>query len=163
MAEIILVIRGKDLDVEPEPVLLATDKLHQTVSIKITGEDITCSDGHHSFQELYEHRCILFLAYCRLLSYFQFTADGWLINEGDWYIWRSKKHAPNLDEMDGWFLLGIVYKKGTPEEEQISYHLPIKHWELAQKISVELDSAYPFDGHTSEQVLERLAKIFERV
>lgn len=90
------------------------------------------SDGYHTFNELYEHRHLLFiyLASTQLRAF-----KTWLDNEKE--AWA------------GWFILGI-----NTEHGQISYHLPEKYWDLAAVPEVEFNEAY--DGHDSRDVLERL-------
>lgn len=107
------------------------------------GEDISVSDGYHTFDELYEHRIILYLAFCRKM-YEQLP-----FNE----VWRSKLHSDGTI-FDGWFVLGIYDKPG----KQITYHLPIKYWSDTE-FAETLDQAPVFDGHTSADVLERLKKL----
>lgn len=102
------------------------------------------SDGYHTFEQLYEHRIILFLRLCFHVN---------IYNDGEIPVWRSKKHSDGT-EWDGWFLLGIGIEKG----EQITYHLPIKYLEDCNWAE-DLDQAPQFDGHTSEDVLNRLKQL----
>ena len=99
------------------------------------------SDGYHTFGELYDHRIALFIALCKVVHY----SDKY-----EFPVWRSKLHSDG-SSFDGWFVLGIGFKKG----EQITYHLPIKDWEKCW-FAKELDKAPDFDGHSSNDVLERL-------
>lgn len=96
------------------------------------------SDGYHTFGELYEHRTILYIALCKAAVNFSIP------------VWKSKVHS---DESiwEGWFLLGIHVIPG----KQITYHLPISKWEECN-FAETLDKAPEFDGHTSNDVLERL-------
>ena len=100
------------------------------------------SDGYHTFEELYEHRIMLFIALCKELDD-TFKAP----------VWRSKKHSDG-SAWDGWFLLGINKKSG----QQITYHLPISKWDITD-FAEELDKAPDFDGHTSGDVLNRISKL----
>ncbi len=106
--------------------------------MKITGET---SDGYHTFNELYEHRCILFMKLCKFMFF-----------HTDLHIWKSKLHHDGT-MYDGWFIAGINVHKG----HQITYHLPIKNWDKFK--ATELHNAPEFDGHTSNDVLERLKKL----
>lgn len=102
--------------------------------VAITGET---SDGYHTFNELYEHRHALFRLAC--LNY-----DGW----------KSKLHDDGT-MFDGWFIAGVE----TPDG-QVTYHLPIALWDsFAVKIYVR---APKWDGHTSSDVVNRLAKLATR-
>jgi hypothetical protein len=107
-------------------------------------EEILCpsnpgiiSDGYHTFNELYEHRIVLYMAFCKSLEP---------------AVWKSKKHSDG-STWEGWFLLGIFEDKG----KQITYHLPEKYWDQCQ--FKELDQAPEFDGHTSAEVLKRISQL----
>ena len=93
------------------------------------------SDGFHTFNELYDHRCVLFLAFLTLA------------NNG----WYSEKHSDG-SVWDGWFIAGIELTEG----EQITYHLPNKYLKTASQRLRYLECAPEWDGHTSCEVLERL-------
>lgn len=94
---------------------------------KVTGET---SDGYHTFNELYEHRVLLWINLC-------------LLNLDKSYVIEN--------HFEGWFLLGMETEHG-----QISYHCPNKHICLVSGISRREPV---FDGHTSKDVIERLIKI----
>lgn len=92
---------------------------------RITGET---SDGYHTFNELYDHRCLLWINLCLL----QHPNISYLVE----------------NHFDGWFLLGVETPLG-----QISYHCPNKYLHLVEGI----ERRHPeFDGHTSVDVLKRL-------
>ena len=96
------------------------------------------SDGYHTFNELYEHRSVLFIALIREM--------------GNQMGWKSWKHDDGT-MFDGMFICGLKLP-GT--DTAITYHLEAKYWD---KVDVcELDKAYPWDGHTSEDVIKRLEK-----
>lgn len=97
------------------------------------------SDGYHTFNELYEHRIALFMALCSAISR---ETGG---------VWRSKLHSDG-SAIEGWFVMGI----GTEPGEQITYHLPIAKWEFCW-FAEERPHAPAFDGHTSADVVRRLA------
>lgn len=90
------------------------------------------SDGYHTFNELYEHRHALFAN---------------VVNQSQ-ESWKSKLHDDGT-MFDGWFIAGISTKDGD-----VTYHLPLKHWELFQ--CKELEKAPKWDGHTSDVVVSRL-------
>lgn len=105
------------------------------------------SDGYHTFGELYDHRISLFIALCSVIPYGKYTDHI--------RVWKSKKHSDG-SMYDGWFIMGINEEKGN----QISYHLPISKWdECNDPCIVELEFAPEFDGHTSNDVLERLKQL----
>lgn len=99
---------------------------------KIVGNDI--SDGYHTFDELYEHRCLLFLVIARACSSKCF--------------WRP--------DFDGWFVLYWESPEG-----QISYHIPNKHLPIVENF-IDRDDDHKFDGHTSPDVIQRLSTIIAK-
>lgn len=103
------------------------------------------SDGYHTFNELYQHRIVNFMALCRFVN-IQY------VDSPEHRIWKSRKHSDG-SVWDGWFILGI----GTAPGEQITYHLPGKYWDLCEFEALE--QAPDFDGHTSADVLERISKL----
>lgn len=108
----------------------------------ISGPDTICvSDGFHTMDELYEHLSTLYITLCRTLS----------VNSRR--VWKSKLHSDG-SSYPGWFILGIDTQPG----QQITYHLPINKWGLCD-FARELSMAPPFDGHTSDNVLVRLAEL----
>lgn len=86
------------------------------------------SDGYHTFAELYDHRCLLFLIHAMRFP-----------NE---FVWKP--------DYEGWFCLYWESKAG-----QISYHLPMKFLPLLQKY-IRRDDNHKWDGHTSKDVVLRL-------
>ena len=100
------------------------------------------SDGYHSFGELYEHRVELYIALLRS------KAAG-----APFKVWKSKQHSDGTESI-GWFLLGYDKEPGR----QITYHLPIDKWADCS-FAEELHIAPPFDGHTPQDVLQRLKNI----
>ena len=97
------------------------------VATKVDGNT---SDGYHTFNELYNHRCLLWINYC-----LQDINGCYLV----------ENHS------DGWFLLGKETTQG-----QISYHCSNKYIHLVTNIERRCPA---FDGHTSSIVLVRLQDI----
>lgn len=92
------------------------------------------SDGYHTFDELYEARCLLFVA---------------LIQTGKFPSWKASANHDG-QKWDGWFVAGIFPEDGR----QITYHLPDKYWD---RLDVEAHDINPYyDGHDSNEVLHRL-------
>jgi len=94
------------------------------------------SYGCHTFDELYEHRCLLFVA---------------LLKTHPKMAWRSRLHADGTGDPD-WWIGGLNLPSGT-----VTYHLPTRLWALLDASGVESRERAPeWDGHTSKDVLERL-------
>lgn len=110
------------------------------MKITIEGENIKVSDGYHTIDELYEHRIIIYIALCKALS-------------DSHNIWKSELHSDET-KFEGWFILGINRGIGA----QITYHLPIKYWNLCH-FATSIFKAPEWDKHTSEDVLERLLEL----
>jgi len=100
------------------------------------------SDGYHTFNELYEHRIVLYMILCAIVAE---------INPEK--VWKAKKHHDD-SEFEGCFIMGINTKPGF----QISCHLPLSKWDEC-KFATEREKAPEWDGHTSADVLERLKKV----
>ncbi len=101
-------------------------------SVKLPGEVGETSDGYHTFNELYEHRHRLFIALCAHVD-----------------SWKSRLHDDG-SFLEGWFIAGI----NTPQG-QATYHLPNRLWDDLK--APEMANAPKWDGHTSNDVLDRLA------
>lgn len=96
------------------------------------------SDGYHTIDELYEHRFLLFAA---------------LMKNVPRGAWRSRLHADG-SSYPGWFVAGMELPSMSGNTS-ITYHMPDRLWDLLDNIPV-LDHAPEWDGHTSQDVLERL-------
>lgn len=98
----------------------------------------TNHDGYHTFNELYEHRHLLFLH---------------LINRN--YGWKTVVHD------DGTMFEGMFLAGANLGDTIIDYHLPLKYWNLC---NAEVISKAPkWDGHTSDDVLKRLEEELKRL
>lgn len=95
-------------------------------TFKIVDGDI--SDGYHTFDELYEHRCLIYINLCQLN--YKLCA------------WRP--------DFEGWFVLYFESHAG-----QISYHVPNKFLPLIEGLVPRHDEWF-FDGHKSKDVADRL-------
>lgn len=105
-------------------------------TFKIVGNDI--SDGYHTFDELYEHRCLLWIN----LVLSGYAGEAFYVK----------------DHFEGWDLIGA----GNNHTGQISYHVPAKYRGLyAEKLKAKTiaQAEALFDGHTSIQVIERLVRL----
>jgi hypothetical protein len=96
------------------------------------------SDGYHTFEELYEHRSVLFISLMKQMPEKAF--------------WTRKNKEG--EEWPGWIIVGI----NDPIFGQISYHVSSTFIPLLDGIQ-EIPYNEKFDGHTSEDVLDRLKKL----
>ncbi|TLG72155.1 hypothetical protein FEZ08_09540 [Culicoidibacter larvae] len=88
------------------------------------------SDGYHTFNELYNHRSVLFSVICNLNSK---------------VAWKSKKHADG-SMFNNMFVVGIETPAGM-----FTYHDEMMWW---NRYNVpELENAPEWDGHTSDDVI----------
>lgn len=118
--------------------------------------DCDC-DGYHTFTELYDHRITIYIALCKAAWGMDLVSKNahniGMKNPVFFPVWRSQWHSDG-SSMDGWFVLGIGKEKG----EQITYHLPNSRWDEVS-FAETLEKAPEFDGHTSDDVLKRLANL----
>lgn len=115
-----------------------------------TGPDCTTCDGYHTFNELYDHRITLFIALCRFVIAEDEAARSYGGVKRENRVWRSKLHYDDTS-FEGWFIMGI----GKEKDVQISYHIPLSRWEETN-FAETLERAPEWDGHTSDDVLNRL-------
>ena len=105
-------------------------------TLKIPCKTGEISDGYHTFDELYEHRCTLFLALMKAVPEI---------------AWISTLHDDG-SSFDGWFIAGMNLATGT-----VTYHLPAGMWSLACETGAKpLERAPKWDGHTSADVVKRV-------
>lgn len=113
------------------------------------------SDGYHTFNELYEHRSILFCALCAALNWHneQFDYEGLDV---DTEVWYSTKHDDGT-MFPGMFIAGITSK----EYGSVTYHFDEKYLPLFRNAGISYrENAPKWDGHTPEQGLEVLKCLF---
>ena len=99
------------------------------------------SDTHHTYEVLYKQRLILFSILCNKFSEIS---------------WKSKKHFDEENDpmFNGDFIAGINTPKGPA-----TFHIKLKYWDLFNVI--ELDRAFPYDGSSVEDVMDRLLSLNE--
>ena len=105
-------------------------------TLKIPCKTGEISDGYHTFDELYQHRCTLFLA---------------LMKMAPEKAWFSLLHDDG-SKFDGWFVAGLSTPSGT-----VTYHLSLDLWPIACATKAkQLEKAPRWDGHTSSDVVKRI-------
>lgn len=117
------------------------------LAVEKTWDRSKMSDWYHTFWELYDHRIALYIALCRY-AYFLWEELDWVSNKP---VVRSHKHD-DWTSMPWWFILQF-----ESDVWQISYHLPEKYWDKCSFAETK-ELANKWDGHTSEDVLDRLLK-----
>ena len=115
------------------------------------------SDGYHTFGELYEFRKVYNAALFNEWASHQSTIIGYgqaMFNIPKYDVHKSWRH--NDGELcfgGGWFIVVAMLPTG-----QISNHYEAKDWDLFKIPEVE-KAKYEFDGHTPNDVLERLKSL----
>ncbi|MGA1048760.1 MAG: hypothetical protein ACO3UU_12190 [Minisyncoccia bacterium] len=109
------------------------------------------SDGFHTFNQLYEHRNLLF---CFLLTLI------YRENLSKFQVWKALKHSDgtmfNSNNGD-WFIAGLSDETGS---RQITYHMSeSRYWSLLD--IPEREFAPEYDGHSPDDVLERLVSFLD--
>ena len=144
------------------------DQLNTNNDVQDIGD---LSDGYHTFNELYEFRKIYNAALFNewALDYYGVLKGHGVIDvmtihpeiqnflnniKPKYNVHKSWKH--NDGELcfgGGWFIVSAMLPTGL-----ISNHYKAEDWDLFKIPEVE-KALYEFDGHTSEDVLNRLKKL----
>lgn len=142
------------ITVEPRATVLVTEIINNELQTR-TGfifeskdnSNIEVSDGYHTMDELYDHRRALTAALFRCLHELNH-----IYPHGINQVFKSRAHYDG-SMFDGYFIVGIIKNGKT----YISYHYAIEYWDEF-KIP-ELAYAPEYDGHTSQDVIERLLEL----
>lgn len=119
------------------------------------------SDGYHTFAELYEFRKIYNAALFNEWAKQKIETGNLLLSNPPqieykikYNVHKSWKHFDGELAFGGaWFIVVAVLPTG-----QISNHYEAKDWDLF-KIPEREKALYEFDGHTSQDVLERIKNL----
>lgn len=116
------------------------DEIQKEINVlKENGESVgELSDGYHTFNELYKHRCILTAALFRTVP----------------YTWKAKVHDDG-SMFGGMFIVGVC----TPEGHA-TYHYDLPDWDLFKV--PEIPHAPKFDGHTPDDAIDRIKNMFTK-
>lgn len=106
--------------------------------------DENTSDGYHTFKELYEFRKLYNACFFKEL-----------IQRGVPVHKSIRHHDGELCFGGGWFIVTAQLPDG-----QISNHYEMNDWDLFQ--CEEKETADEWDGHTAQDVVERLTKFIMR-
>ena len=103
----------------------------------------TLSDGYHTFDELYEFRKMYNAA----------AFNAWS-KAGLYDVHKSKRHSDGIECFGGkWFIVMAILPTG-----QVSNHYKMEDWDLFQ-CPEELIVKVAYDGHTAQDVLNRLENV----
>lgn len=109
--------------------------------------DGSTSDGHHTFDELYEYRKLYNAALFNEWWALRETLYGFQFN-----VHKSKRHSDGeLCFGGGWFIVQATLPTG-----QISNHYKLDDWDLFK--CEEREQADTYDGHSPSDVAVRLAQ-----
>ena len=112
------------------------------------------SDGYHTFEELYEFRKLYNAALFNEWANYRTNAPDGTEPIPKFDVHKSWRHNDGgLCFGGGWFIVVAVLPTG-----QISNHYEAKDWDLFKIPEYEM-AKYPFDGHTSQDVLTRLKSL----
>ena len=114
------------------------------------------SDGYHTFDELYEFRKVYNAALFNEWAKTEVETITGTFEEREikYDVHKSWKHHDGEDCFGGgWFIVVAMLPTG-----QISNHYEAKDWDLFKIPETEC-AKYPFDGHTPQDVLERLKQL----
>ena len=136
--------------------------IHKTITEERTS---STSDGNHSFQELYDHRSVLFIALSNMIT------EAYKINMilcatiddkvYGLYTWKSLYYENGDRIEDDFFLAGITAINFNDKEDDrldITYHCEPKWWDKFK--CNDIQCAPKFTGYTSEDVLNRIIYLF---
>ena len=130
------------------------DQLNTNNDIQDIGD---LSDGYHTYKELYEFRKVynaaLFNEWAENLETSSDFGQA-LFNVPKYNVHKSWRHSDGeLCFGGGWFIVSAMLPTGL-----ISNHCKAEDWDLFRVPEVE-KALYEFDGHTSQDVLNRLKKL----
>jgi len=110
-------------------------------------------DGYHTFNELYEFRKVYNAALFNewAIEGKRRFSVGWMSDRIKHNVHKSwKHHDGELCFGGGWFIVVAMLPTG-----QISNHYKAEDWDLFDIPETET-ALYEFDGHTAQDVLQRL-------
>lgn len=137
---------GSVIDIEFVKRVLSTYKI---------GDLGNVSDGYHTFNELYEFRKAYNVALFNQWGRYTISKPEDNMDMRMYDVHKSWKHYDGeLCFGGGWFIVVAHLPEG-----QISNHYESRDWDLF-KIPEREKATYPFDGHTGQDVINRLLKLY---
>lgn len=116
--------------------------------------DENTSDGYHTFKELYDIRLAYNVALFNEWGKQDVVMFSPMRITKAYEVHKSwKHHDGELCFGGGWFIVVAVLPSG-----QISNHYEEKYWDLFRIPETE-KALYPFDGHGTKDVIERLKQL----
>lgn len=120
------------------------------------------SDGFHTFDELYDHRTGLLMAFCNLVVIAHTTSEMRTGKSTDIplreVVFKSRMHHDGT-MYDGFFIVGIACLDDPDGTERwATWHCEDKWW--GRFMCPELERAPEWDGHTPKDALDRLVDAF---
>jgi hypothetical protein len=115
------------------------------------------SDGYHTYNELYAYRkaynALLFNEWAKIVEK---DPDGSVWPRSKYDVHKSKCHSDGEPCFGGdYFVVIAMLPTG-----QISNHYKMKYWDDF-KIPEEPKAKYEYDGHTSEEALDRMERLIQ--
>lgn len=104
-------------------------------------------DDYHTMNELYQHRHVLLALAVNTIDLYN--------TDSMTDVFKSKKHSDGTMFEDMFIMMGYLNGK------QFSYHVENKYWDLF-KIP-EQDTSDEWDGHTSDDVIDRIKEFIKEV
>ena len=148
-AQRIVLLTQPEQDVNYRKQTLSVEEINE--EIKTLKETNNVSDGYHTFGELYDHRIENFLALVKAIH----VLNKFRLEKRRTPLWYSMNHSDGGKVYKGWFVAGIDTSPG----KQITYHIPIEYLSQFEAVAKPRKKAPTYDGHTSEDVVERISKL----
>lgn len=123
------------IDAAPEVLNLVSEYVKEAKEVQEAGQ---FGDGYHTFEELYQHRVRLFTC----LMHAHKSRAWWSFLHSDGTQWK------------GWVIVGIDTPAGSA-----TYHLPESAVDDLP-VGTNIARGKEWDGHTADDVLERLTSLF---
>ena len=117
------------------------------------------SDGYHTYNELYDFRKMYNVALFNEWAKEKVQHPHWWKEGRPFYSYKfdvhksTRHHDGELCFGGGWFVVCAMLPTG-----QITNHYEMKDWDLFE-IPEKPKAKYEFDGHTPQDVLDRLANL----